>query len=122
MQFRPPLELKETLLHEMIHAWVRLTHQKDRGPGSNSGHGSAFQAKMLHINTCTLPDYQARLALSLSLSLSPIIPHIKHYILTQSLCVCESIFSLCKVAVILLSSAHDCYAADTQATVLHHRT
>lgn len=52
------MELKETLLHEMIHAWVRLTHQKDTGQGSNSGHGSAFQAKMLHINTSAAPDYQ----------------------------------------------------------------
>ena len=58
VQLRPPLELKETLLHEMIHAWVRLTHQKDTGQGSNSGHGSAFQAKMLHINTSAAPDYQ----------------------------------------------------------------
>ena len=57
LQFRPSLELKEVLLHEMIHAWMFLQKIKDTGD-----HGARFQERMNFINRATFQDHQARLA------------------------------------------------------------
>lgn len=51
LKFRTIKEIKETLLHEMIHAWVqieRLDQSDDR-----SGHGYNFKTKMYDINKST---------------------------------------------------------------------
>ncbi len=56
LQLRPVKDLKETLLHEMIHAYLFLEGIRD-GP---DGHGPNFQAKMKFINEAAFPDYQVR--------------------------------------------------------------
>jgi predicted SprT family Zn-dependent metalloprotease len=51
LKFRSVAEVKETLIHEMIHAWVyvlQLDMSDDR-----SGHGANFQIKMFEINKQT---------------------------------------------------------------------
>ncbi|KAL3131304.1 hypothetical protein ABBQ38_000596 [Trebouxia sp. C0009 RCD-2024] len=53
VQFRPSLELKETLLHEMIHAWMFLQKIRDQGD-----HGPRFQERMNLINKATFADHQ----------------------------------------------------------------
>ncbi|KAK9817617.1 hypothetical protein WJX74_004869 [Apatococcus lobatus] len=55
MKFRPVKELKEVLLHEMIHAWMFLLKIRDNDRG---GHGDKFKAKMKEINEATCPDVQ----------------------------------------------------------------
>ncbi|KAK9867164.1 hypothetical protein WJX84_007941 [Apatococcus fuscideae] len=55
MKFRPVKELKEVLLHEMIHAWMFLLKIRDNERG---GHGTKFQAKMAEINQATCTDLQ----------------------------------------------------------------
>ena len=52
VQLRPLLELKETLLHEMIHAYLFLMHIRD------GDHGPKFQERMVFINRATFPDSQ----------------------------------------------------------------
>eukprot|EP00892_Ulva_mutabilis_P012166 jgi/Ulvmu1/9321/UM050_0070.1 len=50
---RPEEDLKNTLLHEMIHAYIMLL----RIPGAGKdGHGPPFKAKMALINSSTVPD------------------------------------------------------------------
>lgn len=56
VQFRPSLELKETLLHEMIHAWMFLQKIRDQGD-----HGPRFQERMNLINKATFADHQVQL-------------------------------------------------------------
>ncbi|DBA84736.1 TPA: hypothetical protein ACH3X1_005985 [Trebouxia sp. C0004] len=53
LKFRPSIELKETLLHEMIHAWMFLEKIKDQG-----GHGPRFQERMNFINRASFADHQ----------------------------------------------------------------
>jgi hypothetical protein len=51
LKFRTKQEIKETLIHEMIHAWVEiqnLDQSDDKG-----GHGYNFQHKMYEINKST---------------------------------------------------------------------
>ena len=55
LQFRPALELKETLLHEMIHAWIFLEKIRDQGD-----HGPRFQTRMNFINSATFADHQVQ--------------------------------------------------------------
>jgi len=57
LQFRPSIELKETLLHEMIHAWMFLGKIRDQGD-----HGPRFQERLNFINRASFADHQARLA------------------------------------------------------------
>lgn len=54
LQLRPKKDLKETLLHEMIHAYLFL-HSPHR---DREDHGPNFQAIMHSINTSTIPDSQ----------------------------------------------------------------
>lgn len=53
LKFRPSLELKETLLHEMIHAWMFLQKIRDQGD-----HGPRFQERMNFINQAMFADHQ----------------------------------------------------------------
>lgn len=53
LQFRPAIELKETLLHEMIHAWMFLCKIRD-----SDDHGPKFKAKMNFINKASFADHQ----------------------------------------------------------------
>lgn len=53
LQFRPARDLKDTLLHEMIHAAMFLEGIRDHGD-----HGPMFQAYMNAINKCKAPDPQ----------------------------------------------------------------
>lgn len=55
VQFRPSLELKETLLHEMIHAWMFLQKIRDQGD-----HGPRFQERMNFINQAMFADHQVQ--------------------------------------------------------------
>lgn len=67
LQLRPTKDLKETLLHEMIHAYQFLMKIRDN---DKSGHGDKFKEKMNYINTASFPDPQVALAvLFLSCSL-----------------------------------------------------
>lgn len=52
-QFRPRRDLKDTLLHEMIHAALFLHNARD-----DDAHGRQFQAHMRRINAATCPDAQ----------------------------------------------------------------
>lgn len=54
LQLRPLLELKETLLHEMIHAYIFLLRIRD------GDHGPKFQERMHLINRSTFPDSQVQ--------------------------------------------------------------
>ena len=57
LRLRPSWELKNTLIHEMIHAWLI-------GRGimeGNGGHGRHFNAKCQEINASTIPDFQVLL-------------------------------------------------------------
>jgi predicted SprT family Zn-dependent metalloprotease len=53
LQFRPVRDLKETLLHEMIHAALFLGNVRDDGD-----HGPKFKALMNKINKATCADSQ----------------------------------------------------------------
>jgi hypothetical protein len=53
LQFRPVKDLKETLLHEMIHAALFLGNVRDDGD-----HGPKFRALMNRINNATCADSQ----------------------------------------------------------------
>lgn len=53
LKFRPSIELKETLLHEMIHAWMFLEKIRDQGD-----HGPRFQERMNFINRASFADHQ----------------------------------------------------------------
>ncbi|CAD7696750.1 unnamed protein product [Ostreobium quekettii] len=53
LKYRPTKDLKETLLHEMIHSYIFLQRIKDDG-----GHGTKFRELMNFINTATFPDSQ----------------------------------------------------------------
>lgn len=54
LKLRPPEDLKNTLIHEMIHAYIFLK----RIPGAgNDGHGPPFKAIMKQINESTVPDF-----------------------------------------------------------------
>ena len=75
-QFRPSLELKEVLLHEMVHAWMFLQKIKDTGD-----HGARFQERMNFINRAT---FQARHAVARSLWC--ILLFVSRICLLQALC------------------------------------
>ena len=49
---------QDTLLHEMIHAYL-FTNGQHRRDGD---HGPRFRAKMHEINSSALPDHQVQLA------------------------------------------------------------
>ena len=49
LQFRSNKEIKETLLHEMIHAFLHINKKED----SRDGHGNFFKEKMNEINKKT---------------------------------------------------------------------
>jgi hypothetical protein len=53
-QFRPTADLKETLLHEMIHASLFLKGVRE----GNGGHGPRFCAQMTAINQSSAADPQ----------------------------------------------------------------
>jgi len=53
VQFRPVRDLKDTLLHEMIHAALFLGNVRDDGD-----HGPKFRAVMDRINRATCLDPQ----------------------------------------------------------------
>ena len=53
LQYRPAKDLKETLLHEMIHSYIFLERIRDDGD-----HGTRFREMMDFINNSTLPDSQ----------------------------------------------------------------
>lgn len=55
LQLRPTIDLKETLLHEMIHAYHFLLNIRDN---DKSGHGDKFKEKMNFINRATSYDPQ----------------------------------------------------------------
>eukprot|EP00879_Flechtneria_rotunda_P011440 GHRR01011950.1.p1 GENE.GHRR01011950.1~~GHRR01011950.1.p1 ORF type:complete len:634 (+),score=298.82 GHRR01011950.1:873-2774(+) len=55
LKFRPVRDLKDVLLHEMIHAYLMLQGVRDDEP---SGHGTHFKTKMTNINTATFADHQ----------------------------------------------------------------
>ena len=61
VQFRPSIELKETLLHEIIHAWMFLCKIKDQGD-----HGPRFQAKMNFINEAVFSDQEVQCTVMLN--------------------------------------------------------
>eukprot|EP00884_Botryococcus_braunii_P015413 jgi/Botrbrau1/2555/Bobra.0079s0042.1 len=52
LKFRPTRDLKETLLHEMVHAWIFLQGIRD------GDHGPRFQERVRFINAATFPDPQ----------------------------------------------------------------
>ncbi|BDA48805.1 probable SprT-like domain-containing protein Spartan at N-terminal half [Coccomyxa sp. Obi] len=52
LKYRPTKDLKEVLLHEMIHAYLFLNKIRD------SDHGPRFCKRMHEINTATFPDHQ----------------------------------------------------------------
>lgn len=54
LQFRPVPDLKDTLLHEMIHAFLFLTD----GNRDHDDHGPAFRNMMQEINASTLEDQE----------------------------------------------------------------
>ncbi|KAH9305124.1 hypothetical protein KI387_009528, partial [Taxus chinensis] len=54
LKFRSTTDLKNTLLHEMIHAYLWLTD----GNKDHNDHGPCFQKVMMEINSSTLPDHQ----------------------------------------------------------------
>eukprot|EP00898_Chlorokybus_atmophyticus_P006954 jgi/Chlat1/725/Chrsp104S01201 len=53
LKYRPLKDMKETLLHEMIHAYLFLTHNNT----DHNDHGPNFQAIMNAINTSSVNDY-----------------------------------------------------------------
>jgi hypothetical protein len=55
LSLRPVTDLKNVLLHEMIHAWV-MVNALERQDGDPGGHGRVFTAKMASINASTVPD------------------------------------------------------------------
>ena len=60
LRLRPSWELKNTLIHEMIHAWL-IGRGISEG---NGGHGRQFNAKCQDINASTVPDFQVLTILS----------------------------------------------------------
>ncbi|CAL5223634.1 g6178 [Coccomyxa viridis] len=54
MKYRTTEDMKDTLLHEMIHAYL-FTNGQHRRDGD---HGPRFNAKMHEINSSSLPDHQ----------------------------------------------------------------
>lgn len=50
---RPEEDLKNTLLHEMIHAYIMLLQIPGAG---KDGHGTPFKHRMALINSSDLPD------------------------------------------------------------------
>jgi predicted SprT family Zn-dependent metalloprotease len=53
LKLRPPEDLKNTLLHEMVHAYIFLKRIPGAGP---DGHGPPFKEIMHRINQSTQPD------------------------------------------------------------------
>lgn len=54
LKLRPPDDLKDTLLHEMVHAYVFLLKLPGAGP---DGHGPPFKTRMKLINESTALDF-----------------------------------------------------------------
>lgn len=55
LSLRPSWDLKNVLLHEMIHAYVMVNGLRDNDP---SGHGDTFKGIMKRINAAATPDSQ----------------------------------------------------------------
>lgn len=55
LSLRPTRDLKSTLLHEMIHAWI-MVNRLQRQDGDPSGHGRVFHAKAAEINVSSVED------------------------------------------------------------------
>jgi hypothetical protein len=55
LKFRPLSDIKNVLLHEMIHALLFLTNKRDNSP---DGHGDLFKAKATEINKSTILDIE----------------------------------------------------------------
>ena len=53
LQYRALNELLETLLHELIHAWLFVTKTRHTRNDGADGHGPDFIEKMLEINETT---------------------------------------------------------------------
>ena len=53
LKYRSMNELYETLLHELIHAWLFLTKNKHERNDGHDGHGPDFLVKMREINDMT---------------------------------------------------------------------
>ena len=53
LKYRSFDELLETLLHELIHAWLFLTKDRKTRDIGRDGHGPDFLAKMNEINNTT---------------------------------------------------------------------
>ena len=53
LKYRSLDELLETLLHELIHAWLFLTKDRRTRDIGRDGHGPDFLAKMKEINNTT---------------------------------------------------------------------
>ena len=53
LKYRSLNELYETLLHELIHAWLFLTKNKHERNDGRDGHGPDFLEKMKEINEMT---------------------------------------------------------------------
>eukprot|EP00890_Picochlorum_soloecismus_P005868 jgi/Picsp_1/6282/NSC_03632-R1_zinc finger rad18 domain-containing protein c1orf124 homolog len=53
LQLRPVADLKDVLLHEMIHAYMMVHKIQDNDPG---GHGDVFKSWMKRINVSKVPD------------------------------------------------------------------
>ncbi|XP_072992175.1 uncharacterized protein [Typha latifolia] len=54
LEFQPIADLKNVLLHEMIHAYMCINYENK----DHSDHGTSFQAMMNSINSSTAVDYQ----------------------------------------------------------------
>ena len=55
LKFRPLSDIKNVLLHEMIHALLFLTNKRDNSP---DGHGNLFKAKAFEINQSNILDIE----------------------------------------------------------------
>ena len=53
LKYRSLNELYETLLHELIHAWLMLTKTREERNIGRDGHGPDFIKKMNEINSKT---------------------------------------------------------------------
>ena len=53
LKYRSHEELLETLLHEMIHAWLFVTKTRHTRNDGSDGHGPDFIEKMLEVNMMT---------------------------------------------------------------------
>jgi hypothetical protein len=57
LSLRPTRDLKDVLLHEMVHAFMFSEHIRDDDP-TGGGHGSYFKHYIASLNASTVPDAQ----------------------------------------------------------------